>query len=162
MFLERNSPLTPFVSHTIIKMSETGLKDVISKRHVIKKPDCAKVQETGNSLGMEKFAPLFVLYMTGCIVSLLILMIELVFNKSRSAVFLYPSSSSIEFAKEEPEKNKPEISNTVNLQQQLHKIRLYLESSNASEEVLNATSILEKFFVKRKIEETQTQSKILI
>ena len=99
MFLEKNSPLTPFVSHTIIKMSETGLTDVISKKHVIKKPNCAVIQETGNSLGMEKFAPLFALYITGCIVSLILLMIEIIFNKSRP-VLQNPPYSSNEFAKQ--------------------------------------------------------------
>ena len=44
----------------------------------------------------------------------------------------------------------PEITNTEKLQE-LHKLRLCLESSNASEEVLNAVSILEKFFTKEKM-----------
>ena len=157
MFLEKHSPLTPFFSNTIIKMSETGIKDVISKKHHIKKPNCASVQETGNSLGMEKFAPLFALYIIGCIVSLLLLMIEIIFNKSRP-VLQYPSSSSIEFAKKEPEKNKPGINNTENILQ-LHKIRLSLESSDASKEVLNAVSILEKFFVEKKLKKPKLSQK---
>ena len=44
----------------------------------------------------------------------------------------------------------PEITNTEKLQE-LHELRLCLESSNASEEVLNAVSILEKFFTKEKM-----------
>ena len=51
-----------------------------------------------------------------------------------------------------PHLTKPQISNKVGLQH-LHEIRLCLESSNASEEVFKAASILEEFFMDKILEE---------
>ena len=42
----------------------------------------------------------------------------------------------------------------------LHETRLFLEAYNANEETMKAASLVEKFFVQKRLEETQTQSKI--
>ena len=60
---------------------------------------------------------------------------------------------------DEPEKIKSDISNAEHLKN-LHEMRLFIESSNESEETLRAVSILEKFFMKKKLVETRKQSKI--
>ena len=36
MMMKKNSPLTPFVTFTVIRLLEAGIADVISKRHSIK------------------------------------------------------------------------------------------------------------------------------
>ena len=65
-----------------MKLNEYGIIDGISKRFYYKY-DCPIDQKKGKSLGMEKFAPLFTIYLAGCIMSLTILMIEIIFEKSR-------------------------------------------------------------------------------
>ena len=82
MVLKKHSPLTPFFATTIMKLAEYGITDGISKRFY-RKDACPMNQNKGKSLGMEKFAPLFTLYLAGCIMSLTILMIEIIFEKSR-------------------------------------------------------------------------------
>ena len=82
MVLEKHSPLTPFFATTIMKLTEIGIIDAISKRFYYKY-NCPMDQKKGKSLGMEKFAPLFTIYLAGCIMSLTILMIEIIFEKSR-------------------------------------------------------------------------------
>ena len=82
MVLRKHSPLTPFFATTIMKLAEFGITDAISRRFYYKHA-CPMDQKKGNSLGMEKFAPLFTIYLAGCIVSLTILMIEIIFEKSR-------------------------------------------------------------------------------
>ena len=82
MVLKKHSPLTPFFATTIMKLAEYGITDGISKRFY-RKDACPMDQKKGKSLGMEKFAPLFTLYLAGCIMSLTILMIEIIFEKSR-------------------------------------------------------------------------------
>ena len=84
MYLKKHSPLTPFIADGIRKMTETGIMNVLSKRHVVPEPNCRPLQAKGRPLGMEKFAPLFVFYSIGCIVSLIILSIENVIRPSRS------------------------------------------------------------------------------
>ena len=82
MVLKKHSPLTPFFAIIIMKLAEYGITDVISKRFY-RKHFCPMDQKKGKSLGMEKFAPLFTIYLAGCIMSLAILMIEIIFEKSR-------------------------------------------------------------------------------
>ena len=82
MILEKHSPLTPFFATTIMKLTEFGIIDVITKRFHYKY-NCPMDQKKGKSLGMEKFAPLFTIYLAGCIMSVTILMIEIIFEKSR-------------------------------------------------------------------------------
>ena len=82
MVLKKHSPLTPFFATTIMKLAEYGITDHISKRFY-RKDACPMNQNKGKSLGMEKFAPLFTIYLAGCIMSLTILMIEIIFEKSR-------------------------------------------------------------------------------
>ena len=82
MVLKKHSPLTPFFATTIMKLAEYGITDHISKRFYLKDA-CPMNQNKGKSLGMEKFAPLFTIYLAGCIMSLTILMIEIIFEKSR-------------------------------------------------------------------------------
>ena len=79
MFMKKHSSFTPFIAHLIMKMAEMGIIDVISKRHTnFRNPNCGPIQEKGDSLGMEKFAPLFALYIIGCIVSIFALVIEII------------------------------------------------------------------------------------
>ena len=82
MVLKKHSPLTPFFATTIMKLAEFGITDVISKRFYHKHA-CPMDQKKGKSLGMEKFAPLFAIYLACCIMSLTILIIEIIFEKAR-------------------------------------------------------------------------------
>ena len=83
MFMKKHSSFTPFIAHSIMKMAETGIIDLISKRHTdFKNHNCDPIQGEGDSLGMEKFAPLFALYIVGCIVSIFALMIENISKRS--------------------------------------------------------------------------------
>ena len=84
MYMKKHSLLTPFIADGIRKMTEAGIMNVLSKRHVVPEPNCKPSQAKGRPLGMEKFASLFVFYSIGCIVSLIILVIENVFRPSRS------------------------------------------------------------------------------
>ena len=95
MVLEKHSPLTPFFATTIMKLNEYGIIDGISKRFYYKY-DCPIDQKKGKSLGMEKFAPLFTIYLAGCIMSLTILMIEMIFEKSRPLLAKNVSGRSLE------------------------------------------------------------------
>ena len=95
MVLEKHSPLTPFFATTIMKLNEYGIIDGISKRFYYKY-DCPIDQKKGKSLGMEKFAPLFTIYLAGCIMSLTILMIEIIFEKSRPLLAKNVSGRSLE------------------------------------------------------------------
>ena len=82
MYMKKHSPLTPFIADGIRKLTEAGIMNVLSKRHVVPEPNCKPSQSKGRPLGMEKCAPLFVFYSVGCIVSLIILVIENVFRPS--------------------------------------------------------------------------------
>ena len=74
--------LTPFIAHGILKMKERGLYDAHSKRHIKSEPNCKPLNEEGQSLGMEKFAQLFVYY-AGCLaLSLIIFVMENIFIPS--------------------------------------------------------------------------------
>ena len=76
MYMKKQSLLTPFIAHGIRKMAESGITNLHSKRHVSSKPNCKPVRSKGRPLGLEKFASLFTFYIIGCIVSLIILVIE--------------------------------------------------------------------------------------
>ena len=78
--MRKYSPLTPFIAHTIKKMAETGINDILRKRHIEPEPNCKPTRAKGNPLGMEKFASLFVLYSISCCVSLIILVMENIFK----------------------------------------------------------------------------------
>ena len=76
MFMNKNSPLTPFMAHEMTKMIETGLADIFYKRHAVVKPICRPDRKSGLSLGMEKLCSLFVLFICGCGLSLIVVLIE--------------------------------------------------------------------------------------
>ena len=84
MHLKKNSPLAPFIANTINRMTETGIKSSRSKRYPIPEPNCEPLYEKGHSLGMEKFGSLFALYLIGCIISLIVLWIEINFQPSKT------------------------------------------------------------------------------
>ena len=79
--MKKNSPLTPFVAHTIKMMGETGIKDNLSKRHnVMSEPNCKPIRTKGRSLGMPFFLVLFVAYCISCIISVIIFILEHAFK----------------------------------------------------------------------------------
>ena len=82
--MRKNSPLTPFIAHAIKKMAETGINDILRRRHIEPEPNCKPTRAKGNPLGMEKFASLFVLYSISCLVSLIILVMENIYKPSKS------------------------------------------------------------------------------
>ena len=84
MYMQKNSPLTPFFAHAIRKLRESGITDRISKRHIPPEPNCKPLQAKGQPLGMEKFASLFAFYCIGCIISLIILVMENVLKPSKT------------------------------------------------------------------------------
>ena len=65
-------------------MKEVEILDILTKRYVIPEPNCKQLVIEGKSLGMEKFASLFVCYIFCCISSLFILIVENVFKPSKS------------------------------------------------------------------------------
>ena len=81
--MRKHSELTPFISQQIIKMTETGIKDALAKRHIVTKPNCQSINYKGNPLGIEKFASLFALYALGCFTSLIIFLLENLFKPSK-------------------------------------------------------------------------------
>ena len=72
-YMKKKSNLTPFIAHEIKKMKEKGITNVLTKRHIMPEPNCEPPSSKGVSLGMEKFASLFVFYINCCIVSLITL-----------------------------------------------------------------------------------------
>ena len=84
MYMQKKSPLTPFLAHAIRKLRESGITDRISKRYIPPEPSCKPLQAKGQPLGMEKFASLFAFYCIGCIISLFILVIENVLKPSKT------------------------------------------------------------------------------
>ena len=81
--MRKHSPLTPFIAHAIHKMAETGINNILRKRHIEPEPNCKPIRAKGNPLGMEKFASLFVLYSISCFLSLIILVMENIYKPSR-------------------------------------------------------------------------------
>ena len=68
---------------------------MLAQRHVIPEPNCEQSQTKGRSLGLEKFASLFVFYFICCIVSLIILLVENIYKPTRGyASQLLASKSS--------------------------------------------------------------------
>ena len=80
MYMEKQSPLTPFIAHGIRKMAESGITNLHTKRHIVSKPNCKPLQSKGRPLGLEKFASLFTFYIIGCVVSLITLVIENIYK----------------------------------------------------------------------------------
>ena len=76
MYMQKNSHLTPFFAHAIRKLRESGITDLLSKRYIPPESNCKPLQAKGKPLGMDKFASLFALYCIGCIISLIVLVIE--------------------------------------------------------------------------------------
>ena len=86
--MSKNSTLAPFIAHGILKMKERGLYDAHSKRHIKSEPNCKPLNEEGQSLGMEKFAQLFVYY-AGCLaISLIIFVMENIFKPSSVSLWI--------------------------------------------------------------------------
>ena len=91
MYMKKNSPLTPFVAHTIKMMGETGIKNNLSKRHgVISQPNCKPIRTKGRSLGMPFFLALFVAYFICCIICVIIFILEHAFKPEKSKMIHKP------------------------------------------------------------------------
>ena len=84
MFMKKGSQFTPFIAHELKKMTEFGIRNALSKRHITPQPNCKPLQTKGKSLGMEKFASLFALYSVGIIIALIVLVIEAIIKVSKS------------------------------------------------------------------------------
>ena len=83
--MKKNSPLTPFVAHTIKMMGETGIKNNLSKRHgLYSEPNCKPIRTKGRSLGMPFFLAVFVAYCICCIVCVIIFILEHAFKPEKS------------------------------------------------------------------------------
>merc|ERR1712018_433876 len=83
MYMKKNSILTPFFAHAIRKMAEAGIINNLSKRHIVPEPTCKPLQSKGRPLGMDKFASLFAFYSICCVISLIILVMEIIFKPSK-------------------------------------------------------------------------------
>ena len=95
MYTQKNYQLTPFVANQIIKMNERGITSILKRRHFVPEPNCKPQFAKGQPLGMDKFASLFVFYSIGCIISLIILLMENVFKPSRNLQFQCHSSNNV-------------------------------------------------------------------
>ena len=84
MYMKKGSQFTKFIAHELKKITEFGIRNALSKRHIIPQPNCKPLQKKGKSLGMEKFASLFALYSIGIAISLIVLVIEIIFKVSKS------------------------------------------------------------------------------
>ena len=82
-FAAKNSPLTPFFAHGIRKLTESGIMNIHAKRNLISEPNCKPLQTKGRPLGLEKLAFLFAFYAIGCIISLIILVVENIVKHSK-------------------------------------------------------------------------------
>ena len=76
MFMEKNSPLTPFIAHEIRKLTELGISNILYHRFKSIDPNCKPTLAKGKSLSLEKVASLFVLFFAFIFVSFLILLLE--------------------------------------------------------------------------------------
>ena len=86
MYMNKNSPLTPFIAHELKKLAEVGIQNVLSKRHIIPEPNCEPIHTSSYKnlgLGMETFASIFAFYLIGFVVSLIILVLENIFKPSK-------------------------------------------------------------------------------
>ena len=95
MMAQKNHQLTPFVANQIIKMNERGITSILKRRYFVPEPNCKPQYAKGQPLGMDKFASLFVFYSIGCIISLIILLMENVFKPSRNLQFQCHSSNNV-------------------------------------------------------------------
>ena len=91
MYMEKDSTLTPFFANGVLKMAESGITNIHTKRHIISKPNCKPLQAKGRPLGMAKFASLFAFYSIACTISLIILVMENIFKPSPPQPFEYHS-----------------------------------------------------------------------
>ena len=101
MYMEKQSPLTPFIAHGIRKMAESGITNIHTKRHIVSKPNCKPLQSKGRPLGLEKLAFLFTFYIIGCVVSLITLVMENIYKsfsckKKTQGVLSMPSQKKEE------------------------------------------------------------------
>ena len=94
MYAQKNYQLTPFFANEIIKMNERGVTSILKSRYFVPEPNCKPQYAKGRPLGMDKFASLFVFYSIGCVISLIILIIENVFKPSRKLQFQFHSSNN--------------------------------------------------------------------
>ena len=93
-FMQKKSPFTPFVGQMINKLAESGITNILSRRHLIAEPNCKPVRRKGKSLGMEKFASLFTIYLIGCFSAIVIFVMELIFKPKA-----HPNSNQSTFSK---------------------------------------------------------------
>ena len=84
MYMKKNSPFTPFISHALMKTTETGVKNILSKRHIISEPNCKPLRKEGRSLGMLFFLSIFLAYSVCWILCLIILLFEYVHKPENS------------------------------------------------------------------------------
>ena len=96
MYMEKQSPLTPFIAHGIRKMAESGITNLHTKRHIVSEPNCKHLRSKGRPLGLDKFASLFTFYIIACVVSLIILVIEIIYKSisSKNKTQGFPSMQS--------------------------------------------------------------------
>ena len=65
-------------------MQETGVKNILKKRHIIPEPDCKPLHPKGKPLGLSFFISLFVFYLCCCVLCLIIFVLEHIFKPKRS------------------------------------------------------------------------------
>ena len=94
MYMKKKSPLSPFISHALLKIAETGVKNHFSKRHVISEPNCKPLRKEGRSLGMPFLMSIFLGYSVCCILSLITLLLEHVYKPENSTRSLKVLSES--------------------------------------------------------------------
>ena len=75
-------------------MVERGIWNHQWNRQGIRKPNCKPLIETAHSLGMEKFASLFVFYLIGLIISLIILVMENIIKPEKSGDLICPHDNA--------------------------------------------------------------------
>ena len=100
--MAKNSYLTPFLAHSVRKMIERGIVNNYRKRHITTAPNCKPIRNEGQPLGMEKLAPLFLLYLAGVMMSGIILVMENIFKPSRT-FYLQENITKLENLKHELE-----------------------------------------------------------
>ena len=93
-FMKKNSPFTPFVGKMLNKMAESGITYILTRRHLTDEPNCKPVRRKGKSLGMEKFASIFTLYLIGCFSAIVIFVVELILKPKA-----HPNSKQSTFSK---------------------------------------------------------------
>ena len=76
MFMEKNSPLTPFIAHKIRQYIEQGVTDILHSRSKKINPTCKPILSKGKPLSFEKIGSIFALFFTSILVTLLILVSE--------------------------------------------------------------------------------------